>query len=341
MDDNADRPASDAVSHQEERDQLARADRLVARLAELREKLEVLAPQDQERGRQAVERIREGQERIATLEALLGSAREREHDLTIQLVRDRAHISEYEGQVSELGTIAARVSSAEEGRREAEGAAVERERALAVAEADLDAVRAEAERLRSRCSELEADLRVVASEMAEATMARNAAARLERERNEARERATTERRLAAADRARAAEAEVRAAELRAQLGAAERRIVQLSNAVREPQTSLDLEEPRAGSEPPWIGLQRANAAPEPVAASEGSPTTPSVETAAPEPTPTVAAERADETEVIDLTVESEPDPGQRDDSAGTEEAGWATASEEGLLDRLLHPRRRH
>ena len=340
MDDNADRPASDTPSHQEERDQLARADRLVARLAELREKIEVLAPQDQERGRQAVERVREGEERIATLEALLGSAREREHDLTVQLVRDRAQITEYEGRISELSTIAARASSAEEARREAEAAALERERALAVAEANLDAMRAEAERLRSRCSELEDDLRVMAGEMAEATAARTAAARLERERNEARERATTERRLAAADRARAAEAEVRAAELRAQLGAAERRLVQLSNAVREPQTSLDVGEPTGGSEPPWIGLQRANADPEPAALSEGSPTA-SPGTPAPEQTSTLGAERTDDTEVIDLTVESEPGPEQRDDAAGADDAGWAAAPEEGLLDRLLHPRRRH
>jgi chromosome segregation ATPase len=339
MDDNADRPVSDEASHQEERDQLARADRLVARLAELREKLEVLAPQDQERGRQAVERIRDGEERIATLDALLGSAREREHDLTVQLVRDRAQITEYEGQISELSTIAARVSSAEEARREAEAAMVERERAIAVAEADLDAARAEAERLRSRCSELEADLEVVASEMAAATMARTAAARLERERNEAHERAITERRLAAADRVRAAEAEVRAAELRAQLGAAERRLVQLSNAVRESQTALDVDESSVATEPPWIGLQRANADPEPAAASGGSPTA-SLGTAAPEPTPTAADARPDETEVIDLTVEAEPDPGKHDDAASTGEAGWAT-SEEGLLDRLLHPRRRH
>ncbi len=353
MEDNTDRPVPGVGPERDEGEQLARAERLVARLAQLRGQLDVVAPQDQARGREAIEKVREAQERIATLEAMLGSAREREHELTSQLVRGRAQITEYEARLAELNTIATRVASAEEARRRAEEAATEHEQALAAAQTHLDALRGEAEALRIRRVELEADLRAVADEMAAATIARAEAARLERERNEARERASTERRLAAADRIRASEAELRATELRAQLGAAERRIVQLANRAREPKVaaSLGVGDEASEIEPFWIELQRTNA--EPMTADEPGISEPSTSAAdapgAPEASAVAGPDPdADEHEVIDLTVEDEgvteahdsADTNGSDDAPSQGEGSWASSQEEGLLGRLLHGRRR-
>ena len=236
-------------------------DRLVARLAELRSQLEVLAPQDQDRGREAIERIRQAQERIEALEEMLGKARDLEHELTARAVRDRAQIFRYEAEISELSAISARVSTAEEARRQAEADALESERALALAVAEVEAQRAEIVQLRSRNTELEADLVAVTEKLAAAAVARAEAVRLKAERDEARERAQVERGLAAQDRRRAAEAGLRAAELQHQLREAERRMVQVSNTTHR--ESLPVPEDVDGEEvveipPPWIELQRAS-----------------------------------------------------------------------------------
>lgn len=238
------------------------AERLVARLAELREQLEIVAPQDQERGREALERLRHDHERITTLEELLATARERERDLTAQVVRDRTRIAEYEGRISELSTIAARLTEADGTRQLAETAATEREREAALARTEVDALRAELERARSRTSELEADAAAMAEEIAAATLARTEAARLRAERDEARERASIERGLAAKDRLRATEANARVTELARDLRAAERRIVHLTNERQpaEAETPAAQEGPRAEATPaPWIQLQRVSA----------------------------------------------------------------------------------
>lgn len=243
-------------------EQATGAERLVARLAELREQLEIVAPEDQQRGREALERLRHDHERITTLEELLATARERERDLTAQVVRDRTRIAEYEGRISELSTIAARLTEADGTRRRAEAAATEREREAALARTEVDALRAELERARSRTSELEADAAAMAEEIAAATLARTEAARLRTERDEARERASVERRLAAEDRLRATEANARVTELVRELRAAERRIVHLTNEQRatEAATPAAHEGPRAGATPaPWIQLQRVSA----------------------------------------------------------------------------------
>jgi hypothetical protein len=251
-------PSSEAL----ERDRPT--DRLIARLAELRSQLEVLAPQDQDKGREAIERIQQAQERIEALEEMLTRARELEHELTAKTVRDRGQIFRYEAEISELSAIAARVSAAEDARRQAEAIAAESERASALAAAEVEAGRAEIDQLRSRNAELEADLAAVMKELAAAAVARAEAVRLEAERDEARERARVERRLATQDRRRAAEAGLRATELQHQLREAERRIVKVANDTHQESTAVsdseDADEQAVvETPPPWIELQRASA----------------------------------------------------------------------------------
>jgi chromosome segregation ATPase len=320
----------------------ASADRLVSRLVELRAQLEVLAPQDQERGREAIERIRQAHERIATLEEMLAQAREREDVLTTQAVRDRSRITELASQISELSSIAARVSGAEEAHREADVNAADSERARKLAEAEVQTQRAETERLSTRCSELESDLKKVAEELAAAALARAEAVRLETERNEARERAHTERRLAAEDRLRAATASLRATELQSQLRAAERRIVQLTNergaSATKPQAFQEVFE-STRTEAPWTALQRATSAaarPPTSAASPASVPPPASNAERPEP--------AGDGDVIDLTVE-EPSPAEHGTAIGTAEredvpaaSGAPHPKGVGLLGRVLRGR---
>ena len=297
-------------------------DRLVARLAELRSQLEVLAPQDQEKGREAIERIRQAQERIEALEEMLGKARDLEHELTAKAVRDRAQIFRYEAEISELSAISARVSNAEEARRQAEAVAAESERALALAVAQVEAQRAEIVQLRSRNTELEADLVAVTEKIAAAAVARAEAVRLKAERDEARERAQVERGLAAQDRRRAAEAGLRAAELQHQLREAERRMVQVSNTTHRESAAVpedaDAEEV-AEIPPPWIELQRASSE----AASNGPHTAAVADAVEPasaqDEKPTVVKVGDAEPEV------AEPDVAERDEVAAVEEPSGAAA----------------
>ena len=297
-------------------------DRLVARLAELRSQLEVLAPQDQDRGREAIERIRQAQERIEALEEMLGKARDLEHELTAKAVRDRAQIFRYEAEISELSAISARVSSAEEARRQAEAVAAESERALALALAQVEAQDAEIVQLRSRNRELEADLAAVTEKIAAAAVARAEAVRLKAERDEARERAQVERGLAAQDRRRAAEAGLRAAELQHQLREAERRMVQVSNTSQR--ESVAVPEDADGEDvvvipPPWIELQRASSEAASVAPRSGA-----VPDAVDE-----ASAQDEEPEVVELrdagSDVAEPDVAEPAEVAAVEEPSGAAA----------------
>jgi hypothetical protein len=297
-------------------DQYRPTDRLVARLAELRSQLEVLAPQDQEKGREAIERIRQAQERIEALEEMLGKARDLEHGLTAKAVRDRAQIFRYEAEISELSAISARVSTAEEARRQAEAVATESERALTLATAQVEAQQAEIDQLRSRNTELEADLVAVTEKIAAAAVARAEAVRLKAERDEARERAQVERGLAAQDRRRAAEAGLRAAELQHQLREAERRMVQVSNTTHR--ESVAVQEDTDGDEvaeipPPWIELQRASSEAASVGPHAASPD--SVE----------APSTQDEEPIVVTVGDAEPDIPERDEAAAVEEPNGAAA----------------
>jgi hypothetical protein len=92
---------------------------------------------------------------------------------------------------------------------------------------------AEAERMRGMNEELREDLRRLTTEAGDALAARTRAERLQRERDEARRRASHERALAADDRLRAAEAERLHAEAEARAGEAERALAELNDVIRE------------------------------------------------------------------------------------------------------------
>ena len=223
-------------------------DSLTTRLAELRAQLEVLAPEDQARGLETIEEIRQAQERIETLELMLARAREREEGLTAQSVREQSTIAACETRIAELTAIAARLPASEAARREAEVTVAETKKRLMQARAEAEARQAEIERLRSRNAQLESDLGAVAVETVSAAVARAEVARAERELNEARDRAYTERRLAAADRRRAAEAELRTIDMHHQLRLAERKLAQFTN---KPEPRGQEGEPKILSEASW------------------------------------------------------------------------------------------
>jgi hypothetical protein len=326
------------------------ADRLVSRLAELRAQVDVLAPPDQERGREALERIHQAQERVSTLELMLARAREREDSLTAQTVRDRAALADSEARIAELGAIAARVAASEAARREAEAAAAEAKRQLTLVRTETEARQTEVERLRARCAELESDLSRLAGEVAAAAVARAEASRTERERDEARDRAYAERRLAAEDRQRAAEANLRATELQSQLRAAERRIVQLTNerSASAPQAEAPPEvvEP-ARTEAPWTTLQRVSSASagSSLSAMETVTEAPPVSTTLADsdatPTPdTTPGEPTGQADVIDLTRE-ETGSAEQDTTEATPEPAAVSAPPtrtEGFFSRMWRGR---
>ncbi len=223
-------------------------DSMTTRLAELRAQLEVLAPPDQARGLETLEEIRHAQERIGTLELMLARAREREDALTAQSVREQSTIAGCETRIAELTAIAARLPASEAARREAEITVAETTKQLTLAQSEAEARQEEIERLLSRNSHLVAELAAIGVESVSAAVARAEVARVERELNEARDRAYTERRLAAADRRRAAEADLRAIDLQHQLRIAERR---LGQSTSKPVLDSEEEEPGPSSESPW------------------------------------------------------------------------------------------
>lgn len=223
-------------------------DSMTTRLAELRAQLEVLAPPDQARGLETLEEIRHAQERIGTLELMLARARDREDALTAQSVREQSTIAACETRIAELTAIAGRLPASEAARREAEITLAETTKQLTLAQGEAEARQDEIERLLSRNARLESELGAVAVESVSAAVARAEIARVERELNEARDRAYTERRLAAADRRRAAEADLRAIDLQHQLRLAERRLGQWTS---KPVSDGEEGEPEPSSESPW------------------------------------------------------------------------------------------
>jgi len=223
-------------------------DSLATRVAELRAQLEVLAPEDQARGLETLEEVRQAQERIETLELMLARAREREEGFTAQSIREQSTIAECETRIAELTAIAARLPESEAARREAEVEVAETTKQLTLAQSEAEARQDEIERLRSRNAQLEGELAAIAVESVSAAVARAEAARAERELNEARDRAFTERRLAAADRRRAAEADLRAIDIQHQLRLTERKLAQLTKKSEPFGQERDPEPSSAG---PW------------------------------------------------------------------------------------------
>jgi chromosome segregation ATPase len=312
---NASATASDAV--RDAADGSSSAHRLVSRLAELRGHLDLVAPEDQERGREAVERLRGAEERIATLEDMLAAARDREQELATTVARNRRRLLDAGARISELSATASRVIEAEDARRRAEGVAERSERDGSLAREETAALQAEVDGLRRRNAELESDLASLGEEVAAAALARAEAARLKAERDQARERAHAERRLAAEDRLRAAESDLRATELQRKLRDAERRIIHLTNERPSSASDAAPEDPADRPTAPWIELQRVSV--ENVSDQDDHPqpalfpaAEPSVADPAAEPTAGDGSRPADDP-VIDLTAEPEPAEG---DGAG-------------------------
>jgi hypothetical protein len=135
------------------------AERLAARVSELRELLTVLAPQteeEQRRAREAVGQIRGATERVQALERQLEAARQREDRLSEQAVRDRASMADLEARILEFENIEARIARFEQERRAVEANAAELEHFRLRIE-DLESqLQAEAERAAERESELAA-----------------------------------------------------------------------------------------------------------------------------------------------------------------------------------------
>jgi hypothetical protein len=255
--------------------------------------------------------FRLAKERIVTLETLLTQSRAREDALTTQGFKDQATIARFGAKNAELAAIAAGAATNEAARREAESAAAEAERRTKLAHDELETRLVEMAQLRERCLELQKDLDTLAGQAAAATIARAEADRMMRERDEARERAETERGLAAQDRARAEASERLAATLRGR-SVAERERAALAGArpsVAQQKRSMAPPVPKlVGATPPWIELQRGSseqAAPsatvlpwppkEPKVAESAEAEPP--ETGATDPIP--AAETAEE--IIDLS----------------------------------------
>jgi chromosome segregation ATPase len=191
-------------------------DRLATRLGEMRAQLVAILPEGEEalrNAQEAAEEARAREERIGTLERLLAAARQQQEDLTAQIVRDQSVIEDLQSRKEELTDMVARLVEFERGRAAAEARATEAERRADRVEVELSGLRDDLQRTRTRVSELESDLSAAAVEVAAGATARATAQRLAMQRDEARERAEAERRMAAADRVRADEAERRLAEL--------------------------------------------------------------------------------------------------------------------------------
>lgn len=191
-------------------------DRLATRLGELRAQLVAILPEGEEalrNAQEAAEEARAREERIGTLERLLAAARQQQEDLTAQVVRDQSAIEDLQSRKEELTDMVARLVEFERGRAAAEARATEAERRADRVQVELSGLRDDLQRTRTRVSELESDLSAAAVEVAAGATARATAQRLAMQRDEARERAEAERRMAAADRVRADEAERRLAEL--------------------------------------------------------------------------------------------------------------------------------
>ena len=191
-------------------------DRLATRLGELRAQLLAILPEGEEALRNAQEAAKEArarEERIETLEHLLIASRQHEEDLTRQVIRDQSIIEELQSRNEELTEMVARLVEFERGRATAEARATEAERRADRVEVEMSGLRDDLQRARTRISELEIDFAAAAVEVAAGATARADAQRFAMQRDEARERAEAERRMAASDRVRADEAERRLAEM--------------------------------------------------------------------------------------------------------------------------------
>jgi hypothetical protein len=138
----------------------------------------------------------------------------------------------------------------------AEARAADAEQRLVFAEEELRARLTEFARLRFRCELFEKDLDALAAEVAVAAAGAVRATRMEKERDEARERADTERQLAAQDRARAAEAEGRAIEFQKELEVARGQLANDTEFNRRIEAVRESPKVLESIGTPWVELQR-------------------------------------------------------------------------------------
>ena len=296
MDEKVERAGLDLRGDPLEQAVISSAERLATRVAVLRAQVRALVPEDQGRPPHAGGRLVELQARTEDLEGLKAA-----------------------GAVIEAARVAA------------EARAEDAERRLALVEEDLRARLAELSRLRFRCEWFEKDLDTLAAEVALATAGAVRATRLEKERDEARDRAFTERQFATQDRERAAEAERRAIQLQHELETAQGQLVNVTEfnrrieAVRESPRVLE----SIGT--PWVELQHQ------VSASADAP--PAGESQAGS-----VVEGTDGTEIVDLTeaeaAVGEQAPEEPVSSAEHEPSGEPISIDRGGLLRRLRSRRR-
>ena len=120
----------DDVRSSEDADPSFGSDHLVELLADLRRRLEAVAPVGEDPRPDATELIRQAQERIVTLERMLAWAHAREAELTARTVRGEMRVAHLESTVGELNAIAKRATEAESGRLRAETEAAESQQHL-------------------------------------------------------------------------------------------------------------------------------------------------------------------------------------------------------------------
>lgn len=205
--------------------------RLLSRVGELRSQLNALAPRTEEeltRSRAAVDAAVDASERIQVLEELLAASREREEELTANIIRESGITADLHAQLAEMVGTIARSSSAESMLDEAQlrGDAAERRADMLAGELRVR-VSEEAE-LRERCAVLETDLRAATVQVAETASGSSRVAQLERELEASRREAEEQRRHAVASRLMVAEAEAKLEAISARVDGMQARLVALA-----------------------------------------------------------------------------------------------------------------
>jgi chromosome segregation ATPase len=231
---------------------------LLARLSELRARLDVLAPGDEEaaeRARAAADGIRRANERIATLERLLAESRAREETLAAAAVRDHRDIVEMQAHLTELSGTASRVASAEAGIAEAHARAEEADRRAAANEEQMATLESVKQELTTRVATLEEELHAARSLALGVPSDQARASRLETERDAAREEAAAERRAALDARLRLASAEGRVRALTTRLATLDDKVRDLTMQ----QAGAAPAEAEAASERPLVQEPEAEA----------------------------------------------------------------------------------
>jgi hypothetical protein len=325
------------------------AEDLATRVAVLSAQVRAIVPKDQGQPSDLADPSDENSgtpERVQALELLLGQAREREDRLTTLTIHDHTRLTELRARIDELEGVKAAGEANEAARIAAASHAADAERRLTVAEAELQARLLELSRLRSRCEGFERELEVLAEEAAAAVAVAARATRLEKERDEARERAATERQLAAQDRDRAMEAERLASQLQAELETAQAQLVndtELNRRIEAASESPKVLE-RVGGPSPWVELQHMASATDDGPDSSENVEASEVET--PEVEESAGSEASDveetaEVDIVDLTeAEAAVEDQASEEPVSSTEVERTTAEparvDGGRLGRLRH-----